>query len=108
MPSFSVNSHVFEINFNTFLHVFEINFHANLHVFEINFNTFLHVFEINFNTFLHVFKINFRTDTHVFEIIGESAETYITEIQQTTTYSQSKEATDHSVASFLGFYYEII
>lgn len=48
------------------------------------------------------------TKPHVFEIIGEKAEIYITEIQQTITYSQSKEATDHSVASFLGFYYEII
>lgn len=48
------------------------------------------------------------TKPHVFEIIGERAEIYITEIQQTITYSQSKEATDHSVASFLGFYYEII
>lgn len=35
MPSFSVNLHVFEINFNTFLHVFEINFRSNPHVFEI-------------------------------------------------------------------------
>ena len=73
-----------------------------------SFSSRFHVFEINFNTFLHVFEINFRTDTHVFEIIGERAEIYITEIQQTITYSQSKEATDHSVASFLGFYYEII
>ena len=73
-----------------------------------SFSSRFHVFEINFNTFSHVFEINFRTYTHVFEIIGESAEIYITEIQQTITYSQSKEATDHSVASFLGFYYEII
>lgn len=73
-----------------------------------SFSSRFHVFEINFNTFLHVFEINFRTDTHVFEIIGEGAEIYITEIQQTITYLQSKEATDHSVASFLGFYYEII
>lgn len=73
-----------------------------------SFSSRFHVFEINFNTFSHVFEINFRTYTHVFEIIGESAEIYITEIQQTITYSQSKEATDHSAASFLGFYYEII
>lgn len=73
-----------------------------------SFSVRLHVFEINFNIFLHVFEIIFHTNLHVFEIIGEKAEIYITEIQQTITYSQSKEATDHSVASFLGFYYEII
>lgn len=73
-----------------------------------SFSSRFHVFEINFNILLHVFEINFRTNPHVFEIIGERAEIYITEIQQTITYSQSKEATDHSVASFLGFYYEII
>lgn len=73
-----------------------------------SFSSRFHVFEINFNTFLHVFEINFHANLHVSEIIGERAEIYITEIQQTITYSQSKEATDHSVASFLGFYYEII
>ncbi len=62
----------------------------------------------SFSSRFHVFEINFNTFSHVFEIIGERAEIYITEIQQTITYSQSKEATDHSVASFLGFYYEII
>lgn len=62
----------------------------------------------SFSSRFHVFEINFRSNPHVFEIIGERAEIYITEIQQTITYSQSKEATDHSVASFLGFYYEII
>lgn len=73
-----------------------------------SFSVRFHVFEINFNILLHVFEINFNTFSHVFEIIGEGAEIYITEIQQTITYLQSKEATDHSVASFLGFYYEII
>ena len=73
-----------------------------------SFSSRFHVFEINFNTFSHVFEINFHVNPHVFEIIGERAEIYITEIQQTITYLQSKEATDHSVASFLGFYYEII
>ena len=73
-----------------------------------SFSVRFHVFEINFNTFLHVFEIKFHANLHVFEIIGERAEIYITEIQQTITYSQSKEATDHSAASFLGFYYEII
>lgn len=62
----------------------------------------------SFSSRFHVFEINFNILLHVFEIIGERAEIYITEIQQTITYSQSKEATDHSVASFLGFYYEII
>ena len=62
----------------------------------------------SFSSRFHVFEINFNIFLHVFEIIGERAEIYITEIQQTITYSQSKEATDHSVASFLGFYYEII
>ncbi len=62
----------------------------------------------SFSSRFHVFEINFNMFLHVFEIIGERAEIYITEIQQTITYSQSKEATDHSVASFLGFYYEII
>jgi len=62
----------------------------------------------SFSSRFHVFEINFNMFLHVFEIIGEKAEIYITEIQQTITYSQSKEATDHSVASFLGFYYEII
>lgn len=62
----------------------------------------------SFSSNLHVFEINFNILLHVFEIIGERAEIYITEIQQTITYSQSKEATDHSAASFLGFYYEII
>lgn len=73
-----------------------------------SFSVRFHVFEINFNILLHVFEIIFHANLHVFEIIGESAEIYITEIQQTITYSQSKEATDHSAASFLGFYYEII
>ncbi len=62
----------------------------------------------SFSSRFHVFEIIFHANLHVFEIIGERAEIYIAEIQQTITYSQSKEATDHSVASFLGFYYEII
>lgn len=67
--------------------------------------TFLRLISIHFHTFLRLIFMQIHT---FLRLLAKEQRSISLKFSNTITYLQSKEATDHSVASFLGFYYEII